>query len=64
MQPEILDADRRLRFAYYDAVRSGVDPRLLGAYRRQWSQMRDEENYDPRGVAAGYRQMADDLDDE
>jgi len=64
MRPEIRDADRKLRNAYYDAVRSGVDPRVLAAYRREWSRIRDEEVYDPQHAAASYRQMAEDLVDE
>jgi hypothetical protein len=64
MRPEILTADRQLRSAYNDAVRAGVDPRVLGAYRRQWWRMRGEAIDDPRGVAAGYHQMANDLDHE
>lgn len=61
MRPEILDADRQLRDAYHDAVRAGVERDALVAYRRQWSMMRQRAISDPRGVAAGYRQMADEL---
>jgi len=64
MRPEIRDADRKLRNAYYDAVRSGVDPRVLAAYRREWSRIQVEEIYDPQRAAASYRQMAEDLVDE
>lgn len=62
MRPQILDADRRLRTAYHEAVRSGVDRRVLGAYRREWKKLRRRANSDPRGVEVGYRQMARELD--
>lgn len=62
MRPQILAADRQLRDAYRDAVRQGVDPRVLAAYERQWSTMRHRAISDPRGVTANYRQMAHELD--
>ncbi|MCJ8156978.1 hypothetical protein [Sphingomonas sp. LaA6.9] len=62
MRPQILAADRQLRNAYNDAVRSGVDRRTLVAYHRQWSKLRRRANSDPRSVTAGYRQMAEQLD--
>ena len=62
MRPQVLDADRQLRTAYRDAVRSGVDRRTLAGYRRQWSKLRKQANSDPRSVTTGYRQMAEELD--
>jgi hypothetical protein len=62
MRPQILDVDRQLRDAYEDAVRAGVDRRVLTAYRRQWSRLRDRAISDPRSVAVGYRRMAQQLD--
>jgi uncharacterized protein len=62
MRPQLLDADRRLRDAYYDAIRAGVNRRLLVIYQRQWSSLRSHANSDPRRVTARYRQMAEQLD--
>jgi hypothetical protein len=64
MEPEMLAADRQLRHAYDNAVRSGVPSHVLIDYRRQWSRMRSRAIYDPRSVAAGYRQMAEELDNK
>lgn len=61
MRPQILDVDRLLRDAYQDAIRAGVDRRVLIAYRRQWSRLRGRANSDPRSVAIGYRRMAQQL---
>lgn len=61
MRPQILAADRQLRDAYDDAVRAGVERQVLVHYRRQWSIMRQRAISDPRSVAAGYRQMAEEL---
>lgn len=61
MRPQILDADRELRDAYYDAVRVGVERHVLVAYQREWSIMRHRAISDPRSVADDYRQMADEL---
>ncbi len=62
MRPQILDADQQLRTAYQDAVRSGVDKRVLSGYRRQWKKLRSRANSDPRSVESGYRAMARQLD--
>jgi hypothetical protein len=64
LEPEILAGDQQLRHAYDNAVRSGVASRVLVAYRRQWSRMRSRAMYDPRNVAAGYRQLAEKLNRE
>ncbi|MET0588508.1 MAG: hypothetical protein ABWZ75_08300 [Novosphingobium sp.] len=62
MRPQILDADRQLRTAYNDAVRAGVDRRVLANYRRQWSSLRKLAVSDPRDVSLGYRDIAQQLD--
>lgn len=58
MRPQLLEADRHLRSAYYYAARAGVDRRVLVAYRREWSRLRSRANSNPRLVTVGYRQMA------
>ena len=62
MRPQIVNADRQLRNAYHDAARAGVDRRVLVSYRNQWSRLRRRAISDPRRVAIGYRQMAQQLD--
>jgi uncharacterized protein len=62
MRPQVVDADLQLRSAYNDAVRAGVDRRVLVAYRRQWSKLRNKANSDPHSVVVGYRQIAQQLD--
>jgi hypothetical protein len=62
MRPQVIDADQKLRNAYNDAIRAGVDRRVLVAYRRQWSKLRNHANSDPRSVVVGYRQIAQHLD--
>jgi uncharacterized protein YecT (DUF1311 family) len=64
MRPQVVDADQQLRDAYHDAVRAGVDRRVLVAYRRQWSRLRDLANTDPQLVVGSYRQIARELDAE
>jgi uncharacterized protein YecT (DUF1311 family) len=64
MRPQVVDADQQLRSAYHDAVRAGVDRRVLVAYRRQWSRLRDLANTDPQLVVGSYRQIARELDAE
>jgi len=58
MRPQVMDADRRLRSAYLDAMQAGVDPRTLTSYHRRWSRIRRQANSDPAYVAASFDQMA------
>lgn len=62
MRPQIVSADRQLRNAYKNAVRAGVGRRALIAYRERWSRLRGQAMSDPRRVAFGYREMAQELD--
>lgn len=62
MRPQILEADLQLRTAYDEAARAGVKRRELAAHRRKWSKLRKRANSDPRGVLAGFREIAQQLD--
>lgn len=62
LRHDILKADRRLRLAYANAIREGVERRFLVAHQRRWTRLRDRASSDPDGVVAGYRELADDLE--
>ena len=64
MRPEILAADRRLRDAYGDAVRAGVDRRVLVSLRNRWARVSDKAVSDPDYVADNFQRMAQRLDAE
>jgi len=58
---EVDAADRRLRDAYDEAVRSGVPRGEIMAARDRWSVARRRGVHDPLGLVADYRDIADDL---
>jgi hypothetical protein len=62
MRPDILEADRRLRHAYAEAIRQGVERRFLVEHQRRWARLRNLASRDPRGVLEGYGELARDLD--
>lgn len=62
MRHDILEADRRLRGAYAEAIRQGVERRFLVAHQRRWTRLRNLAAQDPSGVLEGYAELAGDLE--
>lgn len=60
---DVLNADRRLRFAYRRAERDGVPSASLSRVVRSWRRAREDAEDDPDGTARRYAQLADALDD-
>lgn len=58
MRPDILDADRRLRRAYAEAIRQGVERRFLIEHQRRWARLRNRAIRDPDHVLEGYGELA------
>lgn len=58
---EVQAADRSLRAAYADAVRSGVPRGEIVAARNRWSAARRHAPHDPARVVASYHEITDDL---
>lgn len=58
MRPDILEADRRLRLAYAEAIRQGVERRFLIQHQRRWTRLRTLAPRDPDGVLEGYADLA------
>ncbi|HEY8615170.1 hypothetical protein [Phenylobacterium sp.] len=59
--PQVLDADRRLRRAYAQATRAGVERARLVSYRNRWDRLRHRADDQPARVIAAYGDMARDL---
>lgn len=62
MRHDILEADRRLRGAYAEAIRQGVERKFLVAHQRRWTRLRNLAAQDPNGVLEGYAELAGDLE--
>jgi uncharacterized protein YecT (DUF1311 family) len=62
MRHDILEADRRLRRAYAEAIQQGVERRFLVEHQRRWSRLRNLASRDPNGVLEGYGELAGDLE--
>jgi uncharacterized protein YecT (DUF1311 family) len=59
--PEVMAADRRLRRAYAQATRAGVERARLVSYRNRWASLRHRADDQPTRVIAAYGDMAQDL---
>jgi hypothetical protein len=59
---DLIAADRRLRVAYAHAVRAGVPRHVLVSYRNRWADLRNDANWRPAQVVAGYGEMSADLE--
>jgi hypothetical protein len=55
---EVMDADVRLRSAYFRAVRAGVPRPVLVQYRNRWAQLRVNARHEPQRLVTGYRSLA------
>jgi len=62
MRSDILDADRRLRRAYSEAIRQGVERRFLIEHQRRWARLRKLAARDPDRVLKGYDSLASALE--
>lgn len=62
MRHDILEADRRLRGAYAEAIRQGVERKFLVTHQRRWTRLRNLAAQDPNGVLEGYAELAGDLE--
>lgn len=58
LRPDILDADRRLRRAYAEAIRQGVERPFLVEHQRRWARLRKQAIRDPDDVLEGYGELA------
>jgi type IV secretory pathway VirB10-like protein len=59
--PQVLAADRKLRRAYAQATRAGVERARLVSYRNRWASLRHRADEQPMRVIAAYSDMAQDL---
>ena len=57
LRRDITDADDRLRDTYEEAMRAGVDRRLMVAVRDDWERLRHRVNRDPRALIEGYAEL-------
>lgn len=58
----MMTADRRLRRAYGQARRAGVPSEVLANYNDRWADLLQSAETPPLAVAAGYRDLAAELD--
>ena len=59
---DVAEADRRLRQAYYSAIRAGVPRPILVSYHDRWEEIRRSRARQPRQLVAGYAALAHGLD--
>jgi hypothetical protein len=57
LRRDITNADDRLRDTYEEAMRAGVDRRLMVAVRDDWERLRHRVNRDPRALIEGYAEL-------
>lgn len=55
---EVMDADHRLRNAYFRAVKAGVPRPVLVSYRDRWARLRVNAKHEPQRLVTGYRTLA------
>jgi hypothetical protein len=58
---EVAAADDRLRNAYDEAARAGIDRDVLVAVRNDWARLRRRANRDPAALIRGYRELTGQL---
>lgn len=63
MRPRMLAADRRLRAAYAEAMRAGVDRKMLVSARREWARLRRKATSEPVEVTTAYQDLATRLEE-
>lgn len=61
LRPAVLAADRGLRDAYADAIRTGVERSTLISYRKRWARLRNRSSDEPRYLIGSYRALAEEL---
>ena len=61
LRRDITNADDRLRDTYEEAMRAGVDRRLMVAVRDDWERLRHRVNRDPRALIEGYAELTREL---
>jgi hypothetical protein len=54
-------ADSRLREAYDDATRAGVNRKILVGIRSDWKHLRSRANKDPEALIRGYALLTQEL---
>jgi outer membrane biosynthesis protein TonB len=61
LRRDIANADDRLRDTYEEAMRAGIDRRLMVAVRDDWAGLRRRVNRDPRALIGGYAELTREL---
>lgn len=61
LRGSVTAADSRLRDAYEDATRAGVNRKILVGIRSDWKHLRGRANKDPEALIRGYALLTQEL---